>query len=142
MTWVLLSLLLLAVGGLFLPVDAVLAAMGDGYGAGAVGTDTTRTVVGSASTAACTTANLLAAADTTVLAARAGRQTLSVQVVDPDGAARCAPGTASTNGMLLNPALAADQAGGFWRADQWGGAVACRAVTGGTTITVNVCEIY
>lgn len=142
LTWVLLSLLLLAVGGLFLPVDRVLAAMGDAYGSGDWGVDTMRVVQASHATAVCTTADLVSGSDTAVLAVRAGRVRARVQVVDIDGAARCAPGAASTNGLLANKAANANEAGQTVEFDGWGGAVNCRAVVGATTITVNVCEEY
>lgn len=89
---------------------------------------------------ACTAVNL-AAANTAILAARAGRKWFLVEVTDIDGNAEVNVGATSANGVILKASPIANDPGGSW---VWpaSGAVVGGPVTGGTTITVRACEAY
>lgn len=126
------GLLLRAAGG---------AAFASG-GAGAVDTGTLRVVPAAIATGASTHVDVTAA-EVAVLAAKAGRKYLRIQVYsDTDGAVCCALGattSACTIGEILDPSPAADKGGGSLDFTGYGGAVTCRA-TGAWTTTVAATE--
>jgi len=111
-------------------------------GNGAADAGTIRVIEAGVSSGASTHVDVTAA-EVAVLAAKAGRKYLRIQVYsDTDGAVCCALGattSACTIGEILDPSPAADKGGGSLDFTGYGGAVTCRA-TGAWTTTVAATE--